>query len=198
VLNGEKICSFFDGSFHSTTHRAKLVQVEETFLESDLDTDTQDTMYKIVSDIVHTAETGKYGCTLVIDLNPEPVGISGQSLVKPLDLREQTDLELAKSFAKVDGALHIGADMKLHAFACLLDGRALVAEDRARGARFNSALRFTAEHRNLIVVVVSSDRPVSIIQEGVELSAQCPLEPVSTCMMLPPALEEWIRESEPD
>ena len=91
----------------------------------------------------------------------------------PLDLREPAYLELAKSLAKVDGALHVGSDLHMHGFACLLDGRSVPGEDRARGARFNSALRFTSEHENIIVVVVSSDRPVSVIKEGVELTARC-------------------------
>jgi hypothetical protein len=191
-LNGEKICSYADGRFLSTTHRAKLVQVEETLLESDLDPEVRDAMFKIINDIVHTAESGKYGCTLVIDLNAPPVAISGQALEAPLDLRLPENLSLAQSLAKVDGALHIGADVKLHAFACLLDGRSIAGEDRARGARYNSALRFTAAHPGLMIVVVSSDRPVSVIQEGVEVSAQCPLDVVSACMAEPPTVADWV------
>ncbi len=68
-------------------------------------------------------------------------------------------------------------------------------EDRSRGARYNSALRFTAEHDNIMVVVVSSDRPVSIIQEGIELSAQCKWEPISSYIAKPVTLEAWAAES---
>ena len=88
--------------------------------------------------------------------------------------------------------MHICRDLKLHAFACLLDGRSIPGEDRARGARFNSALRFTAEHQNLIVVVVSADRPVSTIQEGIEVSAQCQWRPVSTGTTHPQTMENWL------
>lgn len=79
----------------------------------------------------------------------------------PLDLRKPYMLNMTKSLAKVDGALHLGADLHLHGFASLLDGRSYPGEDRARGARYNSALRYTNEHENVIVVVVSSDLPVS-------------------------------------
>ena len=106
-------------------------------------------------------------------------------------------MELSKSFAKVDGALHIGADISLHGFACLLDGRTVPGEDRARGARYNSALRFTSEHNNIVVVVVSSDRPVSVIMEGVELSAQCEWKPFRHYISKPMTLEEWIRKQDP-
>jgi hypothetical protein len=193
-LNGDVVCSFSDGSFHSTTHRAKMVQLEETLLESRLEPSAVHEMFKIVSRIVHTAEDKKYGCTLVIDLNGPPVEIAGQTLEKPLALDQEQYVALAEDLAKVDGALHLGADRRLHGFACLLDGRSVASEDRSRGARFNSALRFTAENPNLIVVVVSGDRPVSVIQEGVELSAQCALKPFSG-MTFPPTLQHWISES---
>ena len=193
-LNGDTVCSFSDGSYRSTTHRAKLVQVEEMLLESDLDPEDSSFLFKIVCALAHHAESDKFGCTLVLDLNEKPVTISGQKLKEPIDLRQLNYLELAKSLAKVDGALHICRDMKLHAFACLLDGRSIPSEDRARGARFNSALRFTAEHRSLIVVVVSSDRPVSTIQEGIEVSAQCQWHPESTCTVQHPTLEERVCE----
>ena len=118
--------------------------------------------------------------------------IAGQGLESPLDLQQPDNLELTKSLSKVDGALHIGSDLKLHGFACLLDGRSIPGEDRARGARYNSALRFTAERDNILVVVVSADRPVSVIMEGVEVSAQCQWKPVSSCIFQPLPLEAWI------
>jgi len=87
----------------------------------------------------------------------------------------------ARLTAYLDGALHIGEDMNLHGFACILDGKTVPGENRARGDRFNSALRFTAEHHDIVVIVVSSDRPVSIIQDGIELNAQCEWNSVSAC-----------------
>jgi hypothetical protein len=38
------------------------------------------------------------------------------------------------------------------------------------------------------------DRPVSIIQEGVALDAQCILKPVSWLMTMPPTMQEWVEE----
>ena len=191
-VNDEVICSFSDGNFLSTTRRAKLVQLEEALLESDLDPADSSQLFKTVVNLVHHAEKSKIGCTLVIDLNTAPLPISGQRLAQPIDLQQPHPLELAKSLLKVDGALHMGRDIRLHGFACLLDGRAVPGEDRARGARFNSALRFTADRKNIMVVVVSADRPVSIIQEGIEVSAQCQWKPLTSSLMKPMSLEEWI------
>jgi len=167
--------------------------VEEALLETDLAPDTRSDLFKTVAALVHSAQNLKHGCTLVLDLNPRPMPISGQMLEKPLDLRDAPILALAKSLARVDGALHIGRDLKLHGFACLLDGRAIAGEDRSRGARFNSALRFTAEHRQILVVVVSADRPVAVIEDGVEVSAQCVYQPAASCTAEHPTLEDWAK-----
>ena len=130
---------------------------------------------------------------LVIDLNQRPMDLAGQHLKRPLSLEEDRYIDLARNLARVDGALHIGVDLRLHGFACLLDGKAIVGEDRARGARYNSALRFTAEKPNLIVVVVSSDRPVSIIHEGVNINAACVWRPIPGTMTTPPVIGDWLR-----
>ena len=191
-LAGESVCSFADGSFHSTTHKANLVHLEESLLEIELDTHFRDLLFRITSEIVHDAGERKHGCTLVLDFSDTTIDIPGQRLVAPLDLQKEDCLDFAKSASKVDGALHIGADARLHGFACLLDGRSVPGENRARGARFNSALRFTAEHREVIVVVMSVDRPVSVIQGGVELTAQCEWRTFTSLAKQPPTLEKWI------
>ena len=161
-------------------------------LESDLDPEIGNSLYKIITNLVHGAETEKHGCTLVIDLNQVPVSISGHKLTQPLDLQVPRLLELAQSLSKVDGALHVGADLKLHGFACLLDGHRIPGEDHSRGARYNSALRFSAEHENIFIVVISADRPFAVIHEGIEVSAQCQWKPVTSCIFEPEKLETWI------
>jgi DNA integrity scanning protein DisA with diadenylate cyclase activity len=191
-VNNEPVCSFSDRRFQSTTRQAKLVHVEEALLETDLDPADGSALFKIISSIVHSAEKKKHGCTLVVDLNSTPLGLSGQKLDTPVELQISGNLELAEALAKVDGAIHIGRDKQLHAFSCLLDGQAIAGEDRSRGARYNSALRFTAAHRNILVVVVSSDRPVSVFQEGVEVSAQCGWRPATTYTLAPAPLAYWI------
>jgi hypothetical protein len=186
------VCSFFDGRFHSTTRQAKLVQVEEALLETELVDGDAAALFKIIAGIVHQAQEDRFGCTLIVDLGWDPIDTAGQHLEKPLDLREPELLDLAKSLSRVDGALHIGADLHLHGFACLLDGLSVPGEDRSRGARYNSALRFTARHPDLLAVVVSADRPVSVIQGGVELTAQCEWKPVYGYMDTPPLLAEYV------
>jgi hypothetical protein len=191
-VNRTKVCSFADGRFSSTTYQAKLVYLEELLLETNLDRSESYFLFKIVVSLVHHSQQRKHGCTVVLDLNDLPVAISGQKLSPPLDLRKPYMLKMTKSLAKVDGALHIGADMHLHGFACLLDGRSFPGEDPARGARYNSALRFTAENTNIIVVVVSSDRPVSVIHQGVDVHGVCNLDQKGGCVYNLDRLDYWI------
>jgi hypothetical protein len=195
-INDEPVCSFSDGSYNSTTRRAKLVELEEALLESELDPETGGHLYRIATQLVHHAQTNRFGCTLVLDLNWTPVRISGHTLEAFVDLTLVRSVELAQSLCKVDGALHICRDLKLHGFACLLDGLRIENEDRSRGARFNSALRFSKAHANLIVVVVSVDHPVSVIQEGIESRAQCGWRPISASIIEPQLLGDWIEAAE--
>ncbi|GAB6143334.1 diadenylate cyclase [Desulfocicer niacini] len=194
-LNEKKVCSFSDGCFKSTTRKAKLVQVEEVLLDSDMNPEDVSTLFKIISGIVHSAASQRHGCSIVVDLNESPIFMPGNSVVNPLELEDYENLELAKSLARVDGALHIGMDLKLHKFACLLDGDYVATENRARGARFNSALRFTAKHEKIMVIVVSSDSLVSVVMGGIVLDTKWRLKPSMICSG-PVLLQRWIDTSD--
>ncbi len=195
-VGDEVICSFQDGSYSSDTHRAKLFEVEEALLDYDIDPSIRNDMFKIIAALVHNAEDQMFGCTFVIDLATEPTSIAGQTLTPAVNLRKPNQLMLAAGLSKVDGALHIRSDLKMYGFACLLDGHRVDNENRARGARYNSALRFTAQHPETIVVVVSSDRPVSIFRQGKEIdNSYC--FPVSTrCALYPLPLRKWLEEND--
>lgn len=192
TLKNEKICSFVDGSYTSNTHRAKLFEVEESLLDYDLDDSTRNSLFHAIVSLVHSAQNKMFGCTLIIDLAAEAAIISGQSINPPIDLRQSNQLDLACALSKVDGALHLRADLHLHAFACLLDGHSIAGEDRARGARYNSALRFSAEHPQTIIIVVSADRPVSVIQQGREIQYRCNINSSARCALMPEPLEHWL------
>jgi hypothetical protein len=191
-LAGIPVCSFSDGNFYSSNRRPNLVALEEELIHHRLDPAIRSDLFKIVSAIVNHAADRGFGCTLVLDLHERPIEISGQKMDQPIDLQQDRLLGLAKSLAKVDGALHIGIDLRLHRFACLLDGTAVPGEDLSRGARYNSALRFSARHEKVLVVVVSMDKPISVIEGGVELSARCDWRPLSEPVKAPLTMAEWV------
>jgi hypothetical protein len=191
-FGNKKIASFFDGSFHSTTREAKMVELEEILLDSNLDTQQATFLFQAVSMLVHGASKERHGCSLVIDLNDSPIKLSGHLLDPSLSLMVPKNLDFASSLLKIDGAVHITSDLHIHGFGCLLDGKAINWENMARGARYNSALRFSAEHSNVIVVVVSSDRPVSIIYGGIELNAFSLWRPVYQYTPEPVSLNKYL------
>lgn len=195
-VGGETLCSFHDGSYSSNTHRAKLFEVEEALLDFDLEPSIGSDMFRVIAALVHNAENKKFGCTFVIDLAPVPTATAGQGLTPPINLRQSSTLALAAALSKVDGALHIRADLHLYAFACLLDGHRVANEDRSRGARYNSALRFTSQHPQTIVVVVSADRPASIFLQGKELSNSFDANFSARRDLFPKPLREWLKTTD--
>ncbi len=112
------------------------------------------------------------GCSLVLDIAEVTKRISGEYIEDPLALDEEANAVIASRMAKIDGALHIGRPGLLLGFACLLDGARVEGEDRSRGARFNSAVRFTAAHKDKIVLTVSSDGPISCFHGGKNILRQ--------------------------
>ena len=192
----EIICSFEDGHYKSTNFRAKLFEIEEILLDLEIDPQTRTSIFQIARHLVHEAERMKFGCTIVIDLNGSQPIIAGQVLDPPIDLSQLEMLNLASGLSKVDGALYVCLDLKLHGFGCLLDGLTIPAEDRSRGARYNSALRFSAGRPKTIIVVVSSDHPVSIIFRGKEIRRVIPSLSQSPPNPHPVSLRDWLDNSE--
>ncbi|MFV0438959.1 MAG: DNA integrity scanning protein DisA nucleotide-binding domain protein [Desulfopila sp.] len=191
-FHDELICSFEDGSFSSSTHRAKLFEIEEILLDYDLNTDAGNNLFQVITTLVHNAETNGFGCTLVVDLEAAYQPLAGQLLETPIDLQCPDMLALAAGLSKTDGGLHIRSDSFLHGFGCLLDGLSIPGEDRARGARYNSALRFTNLRRNTIIVVVSADRPVSVIYRGTEIRKKQLHDDKERCTLYPEPLRDWL------
>lgn len=113
-----------------------------------------------------------HGCSIVLD------GSRGVSGAEDLGIRidpplmasgEATAADCA-AMASVDGALAISLDGEVRAFGCLLDGRPVgAAESRARGSRYNSAIRYTASREHAAVLVGSSDGGVTLIVGGQEV-----------------------------
>lgn len=177
-MGTQKIASFCDGNFYSTTRKNRLVELEELLLDSSLEIEAAGTLFSIVSGLIHKAGYSHYGSTVVIDMNDTPLALSGHVLDPPLCLMNSDNYDLAGAFMRIDGAVQITSDAKIRGFGCLLDGQSVSWENMARGARYNSALRFSATTSNVIVVVVSADRPISIIYNGIELNGTSRWKPI--------------------
>lgn len=107
--------------------------------------------------LVEQAERESHGTTLVISAAAaaEAARLAPQAtLIEPHEL----NADLLKHLTPIDGALLIGPDATCHAIGVILDGDATDQGDAARGARYNSAVRYVASRDHAcLAVVVSSD-----------------------------------------
>ena len=80
--------------------------------------------------------------------------------VKPFPL----DSQKALLFSRIDGATLCDSNGQCHAVGVILDGLATSAGDRARGARFNSTVRYVASRgTDVAAMVVSEDGGLTLL-----------------------------------
>ncbi|MDQ7827312.1 MAG: DNA integrity scanning protein DisA nucleotide-binding domain protein [Candidatus Eremiobacteraeota bacterium] len=192
-FGSEIVCTFRDGKFYSTRHIVDLTSFETILKEVGFSTARQERLLNITRKIVQSARDERHGCTLIIQLGELQLTLAGQKLMEPLDLENPENIEIAISMAKIDGALHIDGNAKLYAFACLLDGPQRENEDRSRGARFNSSLRFTGVHLDTVAIIVSEDGPVSIISKGEHINKAIKWKSIDRVEINPPELKTWLK-----
>ena len=114
-------------------------------------------------EIVQSAlETG-HGTTIVISEDPtsEVQRLARESL--PIEPRYLEPEEVVR-LGRVDGAIILGPDGRCYSFGVILDGRATSSGNRARGARFNSSVRYQETSRiGTMVVIISDDGSVDVV-----------------------------------
>ena len=118
---------------------------------------------ELIWQICQFALESGHGTTIVVSEDPaSEVKRLGQEALaiepKSLDPVDVTRL------GQVDGATLLGPDGKCYAFGMILDGRSDSSGDRARGSRFNSALRYQKTSKiGTMVIVISDDGTANII-----------------------------------
>lgn len=144
-----------------------------------------------IADLVgHVAAHG-HGATVLIDVSGAGKALAGHTLEAALRLEEH--LPLVARLAGIDGAIVVSPGGKVNKFAGLLDGATLGAEDLARGARYNTAWRYSAAHPRDLLLVLSADGPVTVFAGGrVVYPVEPPNSPVPEQLPPDPPLEEWI------
>jgi DNA integrity scanning protein DisA with diadenylate cyclase activity len=104
--------------------------------------------------LVREAEKEKHGTMLMISegAKSESNRLAGQGMpITPKLLNP----ELLRNLTPIDGAVLLNPKGVCYAIGVILDGMATDAGDSARGARFNSAIRYvmTTKHKSLAVIV---------------------------------------------
>lgn len=190
-LNGELLCTFDGKGFSSNRRYADLSSISKA--QDQYDLKITPSLLTCLNQLIVSSVDKHQGCTIVLDLQEQPTEISGQKLSKPLDLNISDNLLLTNNLAKLDGALHISKSEQLLSFACILDGKRSVHEDRSRGARYNSAMRFTENYKDTLIVTVSEDGPVSVFYRGEQINKQPSWPPINKVETNPMTLEDWIK-----
>jgi DNA integrity scanning protein DisA with diadenylate cyclase activity len=74
--------------------------------------------------------------------------------------------EMIRRVTSIDGAVLLDAEGRCHAVGAILDGRATADGRPARGARYNSALRYVRDAGcPTLAVVVSEDGRVDVLPD---------------------------------
>ena len=125
-------------------------------------------------------DTG-YGTTIVVSKDPasEIERLGQETLaIKPEYLGGNDVARLGR----IDGAIFLGPDGRCHAIGVILDGLATSSGDRARGARYNSSVRYqqTSEIGTL-VIVVSEDGTVDLIPKMMPRVSRQDVEDAVNC-----------------
>jgi hypothetical protein len=116
-----------------------------------------------VWEVVNVAIEQKHGTMLTISAAAadEAERLSSQCMpVRPAPLTAA----LVQNLTRIDGAVLLDTSGSCHAIGVILDGMATVAGDPARGARYNSAIRYVkSAPAPTICIVVSEDGDVDLI-----------------------------------
>jgi hypothetical protein len=79
---------------------------------------------------------------------------------------QQIDSRMLRSLTRIDGAVLLTPDGTCHAVGVILDGIATGVGDPGRGARYNSAVRYTAaSSAPCLIVIVSEDGMIDVHPE---------------------------------
>jgi len=113
--------------------------------------------------LVESASTENHGTMLVVlnDAAAEASRLANQATVIQPCLMTP---ELIKHLTPIDGAVLMSPDGMCHAIGVILDGLATPQGNPARGARYNSAIRFVHGHQTpCLAIVVSEDGGIDLI-----------------------------------
>ncbi len=114
-------------------------------------------------EIVQCALESNHGTTIVVSGDPisEIERLAQESLAINPEYLDHGDVV---RLGRVDGAIILGRDGRCYAFGVILDGLATSSGDRARGARFNSSVRYQRTSQiETMVIVISDDGTVDVI-----------------------------------
>lgn len=91
----------------------------------------------------------------------------GTVLARELDLTVDKNRKFLLGMTSVDGMLLVDKKGKCYAFGVILDGKAWVKANPARGSRYNSAVDYIYDKEGSFAVIVSEDKTVDIVGKSI-------------------------------
>lgn len=91
----------------------------------------------------------------------------GTALARELDLTVDKNRKFLPGMTSVDGMLLVDKEGKCYAFGVILDGKAWVKANPARGSRYNSAVDYIYDKEGSFAVIVSEDKTVDIVGKSI-------------------------------
>ena len=118
---------------------------------------------RLIWETVQAVRERGQGAIIVVSKDPEAETARLNSQGMPID-PDYLELEAIGRLSSVDGAVILGPDGRCHAFGVILDGVANEDGDRARGSRFNSAVRYQSmETAGSMIIVISDDGTIDML-----------------------------------
>ena len=115
--------------------------------------------------LARTASEQEHGTMLVVhrDAANEAARLVPQAqLIEPVRLQD----DMLRAMTTIDGAVLVSPDGLCHAVGVILDGTATGQGDSARGARYNSAVRYRqAAGDACLVIIVSEDGMINLLPD---------------------------------
>jgi hypothetical protein len=115
-------------------------------------------------DLAMAAADAEHGTMLVVSATAaiEAERLGHQALtVDPAPL----PVPIVRQVARIDGAILVDPSGACHAVGVILDGTADGEGDRARGARYNSAVRYLSSRAGTMIILVSEDGMINLLPD---------------------------------
>ena len=159
-VNGAK---FVRVAYGKATIPSQPIELKE--LEDIAERTVGDTNIRFIWEVVQAAQRSGQGTTIVVSKDPETEAARLGSEGMPIEPDYLEPDEIVR-LGSVDGAVIIGPDGRCHAFGVILDGVANEGGDRARGARFNSAIRYQNAYTvGSMIIVISDDGTIDLLPQ---------------------------------
>lgn len=115
--------------------------------------------------LVRQAEREKHGTMILISKNAKKEAQRLGNQATPIKPKLLTPKAL-RNLTPIDGALIVNPKGTCYAIGAILDGMAIKVGDPARGARYNSAIRYIATSKNpCLAIVISEDGGIDFIPD---------------------------------